>query len=70
VTVSGLADGRQILASDHGVVRPAADDTRQTLCEQLTRQVAAQAEQRTGKRLSDVRLLHFDLQPNELPAQA
>ncbi|MET8028967.1 hypothetical protein [Streptomyces avermitilis] len=68
VTISGLAGGRQTLASDHGVLRPAADHTRQTLREQLMRNVAEQAEQRTGERLTDVRLLHFDLQPNELPA--
>ncbi|MER5302159.1 hypothetical protein ABT039_22250 [Streptomyces lasiicapitis] len=70
LTVTGTVAGRQTLLSDHGVIRPTADDTRQSLCDRLVTTLCTESEQTTGKPYLDAKVLFFDLQPNSLPRPA
>ncbi|MET9459971.1 hypothetical protein ABZY05_33615 [Streptomyces canus] len=64
LTVTGTVAGRQTLLSDHGVIRPEAHDTRESICDRLITDLCTQSEQTTGNPYIDPKVLFFDLQPN------
>ncbi|MFF3558258.1 hypothetical protein ACFYXL_33145 [Streptomyces tsukubensis] len=66
LTLTGVSNGRQTIASDQGVLRPEATDTRQSICDRLISTVKTAAEKKHGRPLTDVKVLFFDLRPNEL----
>lgn len=66
LTLSAIADGRQTLLSDRGVIRPASAETRTSICDKLIADLMAAEEKKHGKQYRDVKVLFFDLQPNLL----
>jgi hypothetical protein len=67
LTLTGTVAGRQTLLGERGVIRPQADDTRQSICDRLVATLCANSERTTGKPYLDAKVLFFDLQPNALP---
>ncbi|WP_333745705.1 hypothetical protein [Streptomyces sp. IBSBF 2950] len=66
LTVTGTVVGRQALLSDRGVIRPEADETRESICDRLVTDLCAESERTTGTPYLDPKVLFFDLQPNAL----
>ncbi|MFZ3475426.1 hypothetical protein ACODT3_43155 [Streptomyces sp. 4.24] len=66
LTLSGTLGGRQLITGDRGVTRPEAAATREAICEQLVSQLTGETEKASGQPYQDVKVLHFDLQPNVL----
>lgn len=66
LTLNGTIDGRQTLLGDRGVIRPEADETRESICDKLIATLTAAAEKKSGKPYRDPKVLFFDLQPNLL----
>ncbi|OEJ36307.1 hypothetical protein [Streptomyces agglomeratus] len=66
LTLTGMSNNRQSIVGDHGVIRPKTTDTRQSICERLISTVKTAAEKRSGHALTDIKVLFFDLQPNDL----
>jgi hypothetical protein len=67
LTLTGTVAGRQTLLGERGVIRPQADDTRQSICDRLVATLCADSERTTGKPYLDAKVLFFDLRPNALP---
>ncbi|MFJ2752794.1 hypothetical protein [Streptomyces sp. NPDC087297] len=66
LTLSGTLAGRQHIAGKRGVTRPEPAATREAICEQMVSALTGETEKQHGQPYRDVKVLHFDLQPNTL----